>query len=140
MQAQREQNSRTIMDAPCVVTGGAGAIGSRLVRRLLELGASRVVVIDDLSSGYRWLLPNDARVEFLKHDIQNIGEAIPKLPPSCVFHLAALFANQNTQPPIFELMGWVPLRHSGGLLGMRRCRLFTLLLVVPLRVTTSTGR
>ena len=29
-----------------VVTGGAGAIGSRLVRRLLDDGAERVVVID----------------------------------------------------------------------------------------------
>ena len=40
----------------CVVTGGAGAIGSRLVRRLLAAGAKSVHVVDDLSSGYLWLL------------------------------------------------------------------------------------
>jgi len=34
----------------CVVTGGAGFIGSHLVRRLIEEGA-RVRVIDNLTSG-----------------------------------------------------------------------------------------
>src|SRR5271155_1286028 len=43
-----------------IVTGGAGAIGSRLARRLLDEGAERVLVVDDLSSGYRWLLPEDS--------------------------------------------------------------------------------
>src|SRR6185437_57494 len=51
-----------IRTAACVVTGGAGAIGSRLVRRLLDDGAERVDVLDDLSSGHDWLLPSDARV------------------------------------------------------------------------------
>lgn len=37
---------------PVVVTGGAGAIGSWLVRRLLERGAE-VRIVDDLSSGRR---------------------------------------------------------------------------------------
>ena len=44
-----------------VITGGAGAIGSRLVRRVLADGAESAMVVDDLSSGYRWLLPDDAR-------------------------------------------------------------------------------
>jgi nucleoside-diphosphate-sugar epimerase len=40
-----------------VVTGGAGAIGSWLVRRLLGRDVAHVEVVDDLSSGYEWLLP-----------------------------------------------------------------------------------
>ena len=44
-------------DGPVVVTGGAGAIGSVLVRTLLERKA-RVRVIDNLSSGRREHLPS----------------------------------------------------------------------------------
>jgi UDP-glucose 4-epimerase len=41
-----------------VVTGGAGFVGSNIVRRLLESGA-RVVVLDDLFTGSRDNLPTD---------------------------------------------------------------------------------
>lgn len=78
-----------------VVTGGAGAIGSRLVATLLARGASRVVVVDDLSSGYRWLLPKDSRVELVEKDICAPG-ALPEVDSPLVFHLAAFFANQNS--------------------------------------------
>jgi UDP-glucose 4-epimerase len=40
-----------------LVTGGAGAIGSNLCRRLAELGA-QVIILDDLSSGVRWNVPS----------------------------------------------------------------------------------
>ena len=36
---------------PIVITGGAGFIGSGLVRRLLAHGAERVTVFDNLYSG-----------------------------------------------------------------------------------------
>ena len=79
-----------------VVTGGAGAIGSRLVRRLLDRGAKRVVVVDDLSSGYDWLLPVDARVQFVKGDVCGLFDYPLNIERPLVFHLAAFFANQNS--------------------------------------------
>jgi len=80
-----------------VITGGAGAIGSRLVRRLLADGASSVVVLDDLSSGYEWLLPSDRRVRFVRGDVCDIARLIPTPErQTVVFHLAAFFANQNS--------------------------------------------
>lgn len=79
-----------------LVTGGAGAIGSRLVRRLLAEGARKVVVVDDLSSGYRWLLPEDPRVQLVVRDVVEIHSLGLDLEQPHVFHLAAFFANQNS--------------------------------------------
>ena len=79
-----------------VVTGGAGAIGSRLVRRLLERGAEHVAVVDDLSSGCEWLLPSDARVQLTKGDVCDIFDLGIEIDRPVVFHLAAFFANQNS--------------------------------------------
>src|SRR3954464_560649 len=79
-----------------VVTGGAGAIGSRVVRRLLADGAREVVVVDNLTSGYRWLLPTDERIRFLELDVCHLLDEGLRLEPPTVFHLAAFFANQNS--------------------------------------------
>jgi UDP-glucose 4-epimerase len=79
-----------------VVTGGAGAIGSRLVRRLLADGAERMFVIDDLSSGFEWLLPVDERVTFVRADVCDLLELDLDVDRPVVFHLAAFFANQNS--------------------------------------------
>ncbi|OGF16955.1 MAG: nucleotide sugar epimerase [Candidatus Eisenbacteria bacterium RBG_16_71_46] len=80
-----------------LVTGGAGAIGSNLVRRLAELGA-RVLVLDDLSSAERWNVPSLANVLFVEGDV--LDEVKLKRVcferPRIVFHLAAFFANQNS--------------------------------------------
>jgi UDP-glucose 4-epimerase len=79
-----------------VVTGGAGAIGSNLVRRCLADGARRVVVVDDLSSGYEWLLPDDPRVQFVRADVCTMLSLDLDVDAPLVFHLAAFFANQNS--------------------------------------------
>ena len=42
-----------------LVTGGAGYIGSQMVHELLDAG-ERVVVLDDLSTGFRWAVPETA--------------------------------------------------------------------------------
>ena len=81
-----------------LVTGGAGAIGSRLTRQLVELNAT-VIVLDDLSSGYEWNLPGDAgNLLFVKGGIANDVDLkrVFNEEPRIIFHLAALFANQNS--------------------------------------------
>jgi len=42
-----------------LVTGGAGYIGSHMVLELLDAG-EQVVVLDDLSTGFRWAVPPEA--------------------------------------------------------------------------------
>ena len=53
-----------------LVTGGAGYIGSHMVHALIDKGES-VVVVDDLSTGYRWSVPREA--EFFLCDIGDIA-------------------------------------------------------------------
>ena len=71
-----------------LVTGGAGFIGSSLVKRLLELGYE-VNVIDDLSSGYLKNL-RDLEINFFESSILD-QEVLSNAMKSCevVFHLAA---------------------------------------------------
>jgi nucleoside-diphosphate-sugar epimerase len=78
-----------------LVTGGAGFIGGNLVEALLEAGHS-VTVLDDLSSGGRERVPGGARlVEGSIVDAKALDDAFADK-PEIVFHLAALFANQNS--------------------------------------------
>ena len=81
-----------------LVTGGAGAIGGNLVRRLDAIGAKRIVVVDDLSASYEWNVPRGSHIQFIRGDIldeQTLRFAF-EAKPAIVFHLAAHFANQNS--------------------------------------------
>jgi nucleoside-diphosphate-sugar epimerase len=81
-----------------LVTGGAGAIGSTLVRNLCQAGAELVLVLDDLTSGQRWNLPAERNMMFVQGSV--LDEVKLKRvffeEPHIVFHLAAFFANQNS--------------------------------------------
>ncbi len=81
-----------------LVTGGAGAIGSRLTKALAEAGAAIVIVLDDLSSATQRNVPSMPNVLFVKGSILDEVKLkrvfIEK--PEVVFHLAAFFANQNS--------------------------------------------
>lgn len=80
-----------LRDGPVVVTGGAGAIGSVLVRLLLERGA-RVRVVDNLSGGRREHLPSAPpdRLELTVADLREPKEyAHAFRGASAVWHLAA---------------------------------------------------
>lgn len=80
----------------CLVTGGAGFIGSHLVGRLLDAGA-RVRVVDNLSTGFAANLENFQqgegadRLEFIEADASDAGivkDIVSGI--DHVFHLAAM--------------------------------------------------
>jgi nucleoside-diphosphate-sugar epimerase len=75
-----------------VVTGGAGFIGSSLVRGLLAQGAGKVVVIDNLLTGHeRNLEEVRASIEFHAVDVRQFDELEALVRGAdVVFHLAAI--------------------------------------------------
>ena len=83
------------MSGLCLVTGGAGFIGSNLVRRLATDG-ERVRVLDDLSSGYeRNLEGAGGAIEFVKRDVRNLAAVRSAMRGvRHVFHLAAIASVQ----------------------------------------------
>ncbi|MRS11741.1 MAG: NAD-dependent epimerase/dehydratase family protein [Actinobacteria bacterium] len=80
-----------------LVVGGAGFVGSNLVRMLLDAGAARIVVVDNLLSAERENLPDDQRVDFRQGSITN-DAILQGLSDEFdyVFHLATYHGNQSS--------------------------------------------
>lgn len=72
-----------------IVTGGAGFIGSNLVRGLNRIGYDRILIVDNLSSAEKHLNLNSLRFwDFIdKEDFADVGRALPR--PKAVFHQGA---------------------------------------------------
>jgi UDP-glucose 4-epimerase len=91
----------------CVVTGGAGFIGSNLVDALVARG-DRVAVIDDLSTGKLENLEAafTAGVELHRLDVRDAGavaEVFAQVRPRVVFHLAAqIDVRRSVEDPAFD--------------------------------------
>src|SRR4030043_1824092 len=86
-------NGKTVL-----VTGGAGAIGSNLVKKLGDLKTKKIIILDDLSSSYEWNIPVNPKVAFIRGSVlddEKLKWAF-KEKPQIVYHLAAHFANQNS--------------------------------------------
>ena len=83
--------------AALLVVGGAGFVGSNLVRAALAGGCERVVVVDNLLSAERENLPDDRRVEFVEGSIAD-DAVLGVLPDEfdVVFHLATYHGNQSS--------------------------------------------
>jgi UDP-glucose 4-epimerase len=89
-----ESCKHSVRGARVLVTGGAGFIGSHLVDRLLEYGAERVVVIDDLSRARPGWYPSrldHPRLEFVIQDLlERNGVSAWFEHLDVVYHLAAV--------------------------------------------------
>ena len=76
-----------------IVTGGAGFIGSNLVKKILDLKVEKLLIIDDLSTGNESNISSivsDERVQFLNskiEDIENLNELFKDY--DFCYHLAA---------------------------------------------------
>jgi UDP-glucose 4-epimerase len=91
----------------CLVTGGAGFIGSNLVDALLARG-DEVTVLDDLSTGRRGNLDGAlaAGAELVEGDIRDaaaLASLAAKRRPETVFHLAAqIDVRKSLEDPAFD--------------------------------------
>ena len=85
-----------------VVTGGAGFLGSHVVRLLLEAG-NKVTILDNFSHGKELHLKgiaNDANLKIIKGDITHLNEVTSAF-ENCqiVIHLAVLDLRQSIKEP-----------------------------------------
>ena len=80
-----------------LVVGGAGFVGSNLVRRMLHEDAGRIVVVDNLLSSDRENLPQADAIELIADSItgddvlRQIGDEF-----DYAFHLATFHGNQSS--------------------------------------------
>ncbi len=91
------------MSKKAIVTGGAGFIGSHLSRKLIENGW-HVTIIDNLSTGFKENIPNEAK--FIETDLSNESfiNFLPKNGVDVVFHLAAQSSGEiSFDNPIYDL-------------------------------------
>ena len=72
-----------------LVTGGAGYIGSHMVLELLDAGED-VVVLDDLSTGFRWAVPDGVPLVVADMgDEAAVGRTIDEHAVDAIAHFAA---------------------------------------------------
>lgn len=78
-----------ITDQNVLVTGGAGFIGSHVVRELSRAGAN-VLAVDNCFSGSESLIPEDVRFEMVDVRDAAFEETVLDYDPTAIIHLAAL--------------------------------------------------
>lgn len=113
------------MTAPVLVTGGAGYVGSHIAWALLDAGRE-VVVLDDLSTGVRELVPPAARfVEGSIGDVALTGRIMAEQGVEAVIHAAgsAVVPDSFTDPLRYyenNVVGSLALLRSATTAGVRR--------------------
>ena len=108
-----------------LVTGGAGFIGSNVVKLLVNEGYD-VVVIDNLCTGYRRNLDGLANVSFIMGDVRDESAVVRAMDGAeVVFHFAASVGNvRSIEQPIDDsevnLLGTIRVLESARRSGVRK--------------------
>jgi UDP-glucose 4-epimerase len=85
--------------AQVLVTGGAGYVGSHVVRKLVANGYG-VVVYDNLSSGHRWAVLGAELVEGDLEDGERLAAVLAATRFEAVVHLAAsIWVGESVREP-----------------------------------------
>lgn len=89
--------SNTLHNQRLLIVGGAGFVGSNLVRRCLDEECQHIVVVDNLLSAERDNLPDDPQLELRAGSIAD-DEILDRLADEFdyVFHLATYHGNQSS--------------------------------------------
>src|SRR2546425_9410622 len=69
LRSDMDDISETFRGKIVLVTGGAGSIGTNLVRALASFDVKRIIVLDNLSSAYEWNIPRGPKIHFLHRDV-----------------------------------------------------------------------
>jgi UDP-glucose 4-epimerase len=88
---------QTFDRAQVLVVGGAGFVGSNLVRELSATSSAQVLIVDNLLSAERFNVPVSNKVDFIEGSITH-DAVLRQLPDNLayVFHLATYHGNQNS--------------------------------------------
>jgi UDP-glucose 4-epimerase len=84
-----------------LVTGGAGYIGSHMVHELTD-AAERVVVLDNLSTGFDWAVPRDVPLIIGDTGDQNlVGQILHEHKVDSIIHFAgSLVVPDSVKDPL----------------------------------------
>jgi UDP-glucose 4-epimerase len=110
---------RSFRGRTCLVTGGAGFIGSNLTRALSGAGAE-VIVLDDFSVGRRAHLPQSGNIRIVEADLRTYPDLESLIRPcDFVFHLAAQVGNVKS---IADAAGDASINVGGSVRLFQACR------------------
>jgi UDP-glucose 4-epimerase len=118
-------NRRKEAKLKACVTGGAGFIGSNIVKLLLDEGHT-VTVLDNLSSGYRCNLDEFPQAEFVNGDVRDAASVRRAIGGAeVVFHLAASVGNKRSiEHPVedseINVLGTLRVLEAARHLGVRK--------------------
>ena len=109
----------------CLVTGGAGFIGSNLINLVSQEG-HEVVVLDNLSTGFRQNIVDNPLVEFVEGDVRDETVVARAAAGSeVIFHMAASVGNtRSIEDPIgdseINVLGTLRLLEAARMHGVRK--------------------